>query len=255
MTVQTARDACRLYLDNCAFPARRCSSEFLWFNPVRAHKLKAPEPQPPFLTMAKIALRLNTQKISEKITLALRVHDMMSADAGLFTAPVPTLAAFRTQITDLQDSQQRSIKGSVADTIDRDQKLAIVEASMKNLALYAQSVSNGDPAVLVSAGFDLAKPGVKYTSTETPLMLAAANTPLSGEVKLRWSRIVNARLYEVQSSNEPASEDAWEHYSYASGGRLTVVNQPSGGIKWYRVRALSAAGASDWSSPISKRVS
>jgi hypothetical protein len=205
---------------------------------------------------SRIAMRLKGQTVTEIINLALKVHDQMTAAGGTFATPAVPFAQLLTQITTLQAGQQKAIDGSRADTIARDQALEIVIDSLKKMAHYVQIESDGDPAIINQAGFELAKSSRQvYDATETPMLKSAAGTPLAGELKLRWKKVVNARMYEVQISQTlPTSEDSWNHYSFPAFTSVVIKGQPSGKLIWMRVRALSAAGTSDWSSVMDKRV-
>jgi hypothetical protein len=207
--------------------------------------------------MAKIALRLETLTIDEIITLARRVHDEMSANAATFTDPAVPFVESLTQIDDLQDAQQNMLDGGKSVTVIRNNRLDLVVETLKLQAGYVQLLSKGNAETLQLAGFDLAKRGPrKYLTIDNPVIRKVVNTLQAGEVKLTWTRIKNAKMYQIQvCASTPVTEDAWTDYGYAFGAVTIVTGQPSGKFVSFRVRAMGAAGISDWSAPVEKRVS
>jgi hypothetical protein len=207
--------------------------------------------------MANIALRLATLSVNDVITLAMRVHDKMSALAAVFVTPPVLLVDFADQISDLQAAQQENtVDPSKSKTVIRDLKLKDVNFSLTILGKYVQVTSKGDPTVIQSAGFDLRRTGPrKYPTIDPPILGKLSYTSNLGEIKLQWKRIFNARAYEIQYCLDPMTFDGWQHAGFTIGGLSKVGDLPSGQVVWFRVRSIGAPGGSEWSPAASIRVS
>jgi hypothetical protein len=195
------------------------------------------------------------RSVTEQINYALNVHTLMTANASTFATPPIVMVDFLGQITDLQAAQASTLGKALANTTLRDVALATVNSSLKKLAAYVQVVTDGVKELVELSGFGVKVSGPRvYPTVDTPILGMLSNTKLSGEVKARWVPIKNARAYEIQTCKDPITFDGWKQYGHSVGAQKIISNLTPGGITWIRVRAISAAGDSDWSAPVSKRI-
>jgi hypothetical protein len=205
--------------------------------------------------MNKVALRLNTLSVNDKINYARNVHLLMGTNAATFATPPVTMANFLTQIEDLETTQGATADGSKANKTLRDMALAVLESSLKLLAKYVEVVANGATDVIQLSGFSLKTDAPrKYTTIEATNILSLTNTELFGEVKLRWAKIKNAKTYQVHYCFDPLHDEGWKEIGFSLGTTKVIKGMPSGQIVWFRIKAIGAAGESEWSPAVSKRI-
>jgi hypothetical protein len=205
--------------------------------------------------MARVALRLKETKVPDRIVLANRIHEFMSANAATFDSPFITMAALLAQIGLTETAVQNAIEGSKADKAIRKAEVKKLDSMLSKLAAYVQVVSDGDEVIIHSAGMSVANEGPrKYPTIETPEGLLAKISPNPGELRFRWNAIRNAGGYEVQWCPNPLNDGGWKDYSHVSASNILLQGLPSGQMVWLRVRAFSAAGESAWSAPVTSRV-
>jgi len=68
---------------------------------------------------------------------------------------------------------------------------------IKSLSAYVSIVAQGDPAIVMAAGFELRKDAAPISRMSAPQELRARTGALPGTIKLRWKPVHGARLYRV----------------------------------------------------------
>jgi hypothetical protein len=175
----------------------------------------------------------------------------MASNASIFDAPPISMPTFRTQINELESAQINTYDRAKSATIIRNQKRAIIKASLVTLSWYVNSVSNGDEAIMNLAGMAAAARGpYRYDSIDKPKNLRGFS-PYTGAVKIRWSVVSNAAAYIVEYCSDPATDTEWKNCFNNRSANAEMGGLESGKKYWFRVRAIGARGLmSDWSDPI-----
>ena len=177
----------------------------------------------------------------------------MSANT-LFPAPSPSLTHVEAALDDFRTKLETAgRKGSQLDTTLKDQSRGRLIPLLQKLGRYVREVSEGDRAVIQSSGFTCSSDRRPGDIPEIPLHVMLRNGQLSGELKLSFSKVEGARLYEYRYAKMPATgtEPVWSDRFTTSNSRGTVISGLTRVTEYLvQVRALNNHGASDWSQPV-----
>ena len=206
--------------------------------------------------MKKVALKTKGLKPEQLIVHARNIHDGLTANSAIFATPPVTMADLQSEIDALELAQMNTYTGGKAARVIRDQKRLTIDNRLLELSWYVNGISKGDEAIMNLAGMVAAARGPRrYDTIATPKGLFGFS-PYTGVVKLRWEKISNAKTYAVEYCPDPITGTEWKNGFYNSGANAEMGGLESGKKYWFRVRALGSAGMmSDWSDPISIRIS
>ena len=161
-----------------------------------------------------------------------------------FATPNPPLATVTAQLAtaDGFDTSLDTLEAQVA-TASNSRRMfydVTVEVTLAALASYVESTSLGDPAKIVSSGFERAGTG----GGGAPVTLGqVANLHASlgdnaGEVDLQWNPMPGRSNYEIWRHTDPNNAAGWTYVCGCTPSQLTVKSLPSGTKLWFRLRAL-----------------
>ncbi len=202
--------------------------------------------------MARVKLGISGLSIPDKIQVCAEIVSKMAGNAA-FQNPVPKLAEVGDAITRLSTSYQAAINR------DKLLKAAMyleeknLDAVMVQLAAYVQSASNGDPAIILTSGMQVAKVGGTEELLPAPLSLRCLATDKTGEAPLIWKPVKNARMYYLQVTQDPEVETSWKDLGRSTRVSFIATDLEKGQEYWFRVCAGGVLGDSAWSDP-AKRV-
>lgn len=108
---------------------------------------------------------------------------------------------------------------------------------LRQLASYVTGNCNADLVLLLSSGFEPVKAPSPVGVLPAPENLRLSLTGISGQLHLRFDRVMNAANYSVQTAQTP--DGPWE------GQNLSTSTTP-GKVYWVRAQANGTAGASGW---------
>lgn len=164
-------------------------------------------------------------------------------------SPSPSLAAFGADVDAFDTALTKAKDGTPTAVTDRDAKALKVHQDIGHIIDYVQSVADTQAsaadaiAVIVSAGLQ-----VKKTSTHKKPELAVKYTGLSGEVLLAALAIAGAGAYYWEFSLD---QKAWTTAPETTIGKTTVAGLTPGQVYYFRFRALTKKGKSDYSQVVS----
>ena len=184
---------------------------------------------------------------------AQTIHDQMTANAAIFTAPPVTMAALQTVIdTFLQKLAAKASRAS-QDTIAYNLARHDLEVALGELGGYVNSVAKGDEATVAKSGFPYYASG---HVTPGALPAAPANVrlihgDLPGSVVARYHPGPAHSMNEVQTNpGDPNNEAGWVHAGMFSGGKALLSGLPLAITLWVRIRTAGLKGAmGPWSDP------
>jgi hypothetical protein len=156
------------------------------------------------------------------------------------------LAEFQSSLDDAADGGRTLI------AIKKEKRRLLIEV-LTRLAFYVSQVSNGDRAMLLSSGYDLAK------ENSEPRQLGAienlvVTTEKPGEASIQVKRVAAARAYTHQYTTDPLSATAvWvsettAHRKHSFTGLKPLV------IYWFRVIAIGLNGQTVISDPVPRLI-
>ncbi len=206
--------------------------------------------------MATVKLALAELSIEEKVQLATNIESGLTGNAA-FPTPNPSLATLKATAASLTLAVTKAAdvrKQSEIATIEQDDAEDLLDSVITQLGSYVENTSGGDEAKILSTGM-----GVKATPTATGILSApgpvAANTgDAPNEVDLSWPRLTGAKSFVIQHATDPNTPDGdWKFGTTSTKSSCTIGNLVAGTRFWFRVAAVSAAGQSPWSSPVTAR--
>jgi hypothetical protein len=205
--------------------------------------------------MSKIALKLQERSVTELIALATNIHAKMEDAPLIFVAPVISLLMLKDAIENLIAANIAAAdRGKTAIQL-RNTKAKILQGYLRQQAAYVEAITAGDPDLIIQSGMDLVRRGPRmYETVYPPENLVISYTRNNGELKLRWSRISNAKNYSVQFSLDPMAEDSWKEIRSCTKTSCIISGLDRGASLWFRVNAKAAAGVSSWSGSVMKIV-
>jgi hypothetical protein len=118
---------------------------------------------------------------------------------------------------------------------------------VRQLAAYVQGHCGDDLVNLLGSGFEAIKAPSPVGPLPAPQNLRLLLSSNSGELSLRFDRVLNAANYSVQTAI--SADGPWEDRGLFSGSRISLDGFTPGKTYWARVRANGTAGPSDWGGP------
>ncbi len=149
------------------------------------------------------------------VPFAMRVSIMFFANALFTGCTTVTKVAFDAAVLDLQTKGALDIHGNSLTKAARDAAYDLVMDMMRQLADYTNFVAKGDMAIILHSGFNSTVPH----SHGGRGGLEAKNGEISGDVKLSWGKIPNARSYIVRYC---LNEDDQRENFVTEGGKGTT---------------------------------
>lgn len=163
-----------------------------------------------------------------------------------FATPIPTLAVL-TAAADRLDAavQAYDFSRSRLDKQERDIAFAELKGLHKDLGGYVQTVSNGDPEFITSAGFEMEANGRPLGLLPAPVDVRVTVRSYPGSLELSHKGVRGRLAYRTEiCEGDPLVADNWKFYTVSGKTRVIVDGLESGKTYFFRVQALGAAGLS-----------
>jgi hypothetical protein len=175
-------------------------------------------------------------------------------DNGNFTTPTPTLAQLQTALTDFEIALAKAKTGSELEKAIKNDKREVLIDLLHALGNYVVFTANGDRTKAVSSGFSIAKEKTPLPPISKPENLQVTEGPNTGELNVKFNRVVGARVYMIQYAEETASTPLnWQNQSST---KSKFILKPLQSGKKYQVR-IAALGTNEqvmYSDPVTKLV-
>lgn len=172
-----------------------------------------------------------------------------------FPTPTPTLGDFTTAIDRLDTAVQAyDFSRSRIEKLERDMAFADLKAKRAELGAYVQSISAGDPELIMSAGFEVEKVPQPMGELPAPLNVLAMTRPYPGSIEVRFGGVKGRLSYQVYiCSGDPKVESDWSLVATTGKTRTIINGLISNGVYFFRVAALGATGLSPMSDSASAK--
>jgi len=120
--------------------------------------------------------------------------------------------------------------------------------AMRKMARYVERIANDDPAIILSAGFNLSKQPLPYQRPE----LSAEQGEKSGTILLRRQAVPGAKSYIWQYciNTLPENESGWTFAAATSKASTEIDNLTPVSKYWFRVAAVTPQGVTAYNDPI-----
>jgi len=167
-----------------------------------------------------------------------------------FPTPVPPLADVTDTINNYQEGLTKAATGDHTAVEIKDQRRQDLENILRQLGLYVQAQSGGDPALIVSSGFKMSK---------TPSPVGPLPKPTGfevmpqgkGEMKLAVDKEDGAKTYQFEYKLTTATD--WI-IKMSTKSKLLLTGLESGKEYDFRVVPIGASDIREYSDEISSFV-
>ena len=172
---------------------------------------------------------------------ALTVVNALTKNTN-FPTTTPTLPNFTTLQTAFSEALGKTTSGDRQLIALKNQAKEELLAGMRQLAMDIDAQSNGDKAMLLSSGFDLASAGESPTALMQPTEFKILDGINTGELKFSCRRVQNAVSYIFEYADEQPAEDTQWKMQPSSTREFTFKNLRSGIRVFGRIKAVGRKG-------------
>lgn len=185
--------------------------------------------------------------IPEKVSRGRKAYSEMS-DNPSFPNPDVPLTELKDATDVLEARYLDARNGGKENTVLMRQAEAVWNDKMRKLARYVERIADEDTAIVISAGFNLAKQPIPAQRSE----FSAETGKGSGSVLLRRQAVPGAKSYIWQLSINvlPETEDAWKIAEVTGKASVELTNLNPVTKYWFRVAAVTSNGTSPYNDPI-----
>jgi hypothetical protein len=191
---------------------------------------------------------LNQDTDVQLVTDSSRIVASMTGNA-FYPSPLPTLAQIGTA-HDAFTVAVNALDRSKTSTVRRDQtRLALVQL-LRELALYVQQASGGDPNKLLGSGFPMQrKRGPTPAELQPPKIVQVRQSAVSGRLLARCKADHTAKSYQWRIATAQAPT-VWTTFDTVTAARFTFDNLVPGTQYLVQARAFARSGSSNWSDSV-----
>lgn len=203
--------------------------------------------------MAKVKLELSKKNTSEKTVLGNKVITKMTGNPS-FPTPNPPLDVLKTAITNMStasDDLEAARKNVQVKMSILSQQESVFDGVITQLGAYVDNTSNGDEAVILSAGMDVQKEKGSATLPDKITSVNASSGDSAGEIYLSWDKSYNAKSYVVETAINGATLE-WKHALISTKSKAELTGLTTGTAYQIRVAAVGSVGQGPWSDPVLK---
>ncbi len=185
--------------------------------------------------------------IAEKVEVGRSVESKMKLNPS-FTSPDVPLEELKASTDLLEARNVTAITGGKEATALMHQAEEQWVNKMRKTALYVDRIADGDAAVILSAGFDLAKQPSPAVRPEFSVELGEK----SGTVLLRRQKVEGARSYVWQYTTQvsPIMNTDWVNVEVTSKASVELSGLTPLTKYWFRVAAVTIEGTGAYTMPI-----
>jgi hypothetical protein len=185
--------------------------------------------------------------IGALITYANGIVTAMTGNPA-FPSPIPALALVTAAIAALQVAETSALTRSKGAAAARNDKRAALVDLLEQLKAYVQAQANATPenglAIIQSGGL-----AVRKTATHATRAFTANPGPVSGSVKLYTKSVGQRSAYLWEYSTDGGK--TWVALPSTLQTKTAVSGLQVGSTAYFRYRAVTKTGETEWSQPIS----
>ena len=215
------------------------------------YDMASPNPTTPPKAMKKIKLSLQSKTPLQLHAFADHHGTQVDGAPSVYTSLIPIkadyddlLEEFDERIADVA-TKQTALDEAV---LLLEQKRVEVENALRSRANRVETIANGDEAIIVGAGFEVANSTAgSVGELPAPQNLKVTMSEISGRLDVRWQRIKGAKSYIVECRTHGATPGAWQQAKLCTAAKCSITGLTAGQEYAFRVRALGAAGEGPWS--------
>ena len=181
------------------------------------------------------------------------IIEMMTNNPN-FQIPLMELDALMAANTTYQASLINLKNGTKEDTVIKNQNRRVLEKALKNLGLYVQIKSNGNEAIILSSGFDVAGKREPVGKLPKPEGFGVKVGVAKGTVVVYCIAITYANFYEVEYAEVQADGTRNWIKLTSTKHKLEITGLTSGKQYVFRMAGGGTNPARMWSDEIATYV-
>lgn len=184
---------------------------------------------------------------ADLLFFARHVLEMMSASSN-FPNPVVSMAALAAIIAAFQEALTAVQEGGRTAIAMKDKIRAQLDQALRQLAIYVQTVADGDPSIVTSSGFQTRK----QTSSPQPQPAGPGIRKIlngaSGELLIYIKAEAYAKTYNLRFGPVSTDPESWTVRNVAGvKSAVSIKGLTPGVVYGFQVQALGNNGLTGWS--------
>lgn len=189
--------------------------------------------------------------VANKIETGRNVESKMRGNPN-FTGLDALLDLLKNKTDTLESRNVAAISGGKTETALLHQAIDDWDDTMRKIARSVDSAADGDSAMILSAGFNLAKQPAPAVRPEFSVELGEK----SGSVVLRRQRVEGARSYiwQYYIGETPTADANWVNAEVTSQASVELTGLKTLTKYWFRVAVVTIDGTSAFTDPIMQAV-
>ena len=192
-----------------------------------------------------------TKRESELTTTVQRVIDNMDNNPA-FTNPPEALAVLKKVHPEFQVARANAQGRDIQMVSIKNDKKAIILASLDELADYVTVTAKGDRTLILSSGFYATNESNSDSNVPPSIEKLEVELGQAGEATTRTRNVTGARAYVHQYTTAPPSAQTEWVGQGSSQGSYTFTGLASDKRYWFRVVAIGSSGEIGVSPVVSK---
>jgi hypothetical protein len=200
-------------------------------------------PTPPtHYRMAKVKLELH-DKTDEELRVFATDHQTQITDNPHFTTPDPSPGDFDPKLAAYSAKMDAISTADFALKALRAERKALrveLETALNARGSYVEKKSGGDPAKILSAGFEIVAAATPTSSLPAPENVKATMGDKPGEIDIASNAVPKAKsyIYECREHEEGSPAGAWTQVKVSTRRSFTAKDLVSGKRYAFRMKAL-----------------
>lgn len=194
--------------------------------------------------MQKVKTNFTRLSIADKIQRGYSIVTAMDGNPN-FPPPVPIVEQVVAALESLEKAHQDALYGGKVKKGLMYIAEQHLDTLMYSLSGYVQSICKGDPAIILSSGFEIRGSQPPRRAIEQPDPPLVKRGSREGEVLVTWARLQGARSYSVRISKD--NGETWEDCGMYTRSRIVLAGLESHSTPWFKVCAFGTQGHTEWS--------
>lgn len=205
---------------------------------------------------SKVVLNLAVLSIPDKVSLAAQLKAASTNNASLKGSGeiVPLLDAKAVTLQKSYNAAQAIRNESITQTAVMNQHEDELDALLNKFALTVEAESEGDPALIKSAGLQVRRTASKAGIPSLPQALSAKEGLKEGSIALKWKSVQGSRSFLIRATTTVSDPASWQQVAVSTKANVEVSGLESGKQYWFQVCAIGSSGQGPWSDPATRVV-
>ena len=199
-------------------------------------------------------LGLSKKTDNDLLGFAGHIEMQLTLNAAKFPAMSPSLPTLTTDKTAYQLALEKIKSGNPGDTFAKNQQRKKLENTLILIAQSCANISNGDPSVFLTSGFEIKSKPTPATGIASPKNFSVVLGPIAGTLMVNFKRVKHAYSYEISYGLSTASPETWTNMVVTTAGKVMISELQSNIQYSLHVRGVGGRGKKgEWSEMLTKK--